>query len=60
MARRKLSEATRWQIIGMRNAGMSLRQIDVNLGAILSSFQDTWLPMMLKIVQDLADPVRQQ
>ena len=27
MARRKLSEATRWQIIGMRNARLSLRQI---------------------------------
>lgn len=32
MARRKLSEATRWQIIGMRNAGMSLRQIGTQIG----------------------------
>ena len=32
MARRKMSEALKWQIIGMRNAGMSLRQIGQQVG----------------------------
>ena len=32
MARRRLSDATRWQIIGMSNAGLSGQEISCRLG----------------------------
>ena len=38
MARRRLSDATRWQIIGMSNAGLSGREISRRLGYSQSSF----------------------
>ena len=48
MARRRLSNATRWQIIGMSNAGLSRREISRRLGysqsvicRLLNKFQQT-------------------
>ena len=48
MARRRLSDATRWQIIGMSNAGLSGREIFRRLGysqsvicSLLNKFQQT-------------------
>ena len=48
MARRRLSDATRWQIIGMSNAGLSGREISRRLGysqsvicRLLNKFQQT-------------------
>ena len=38
IARRRLSDATRWQIIGMSNAGLSGREISVVLGIVSQSF----------------------
>ena len=48
MARRRLSDTTRWQIIGMSNAGLSGREISRRLGysqsvicRLLNKFQQT-------------------